>query len=146
MNAALPAFIGFANAEPEKQFLADLLKFGDVRTFPIEKIYEYYNLNKRQTDTVAWLQSNLLPFYAERNKQDINLTKGSISFHRVGMIPGAELLIVSCMVFRLDAPKMKLLETRHIEIGRFGGRRLINPKYHRNSVVGEWVLKAEVSK
>lgn len=146
MNAAIPAFIGFANSQPEKQFLADLLVYGDVRSFAIEKIFEYYRLNSRQVDTVKWLQGHLLPFYSERNKHDINLIKGSISFHRVGMIPGAELLIVSCMVLRLDAPKMKLLETRHIEIGRFGGRRLINPKYHRNQVVGEWVLKAEVSK
>lgn len=146
MTALVLPFIGFANSQPEKQFLADLLVYGDVRSFAIEKIYDYYRLNSRQIDTVKWLQSNLIPYYAERNKHDINLLKGAISFARVGMIPGAELLIVSSMVFKLDAPKMKLIETRHIEIGRFGGRRLINPKYHRNSVVGEWVLKAEVSK
>lgn len=140
---AVPAYLSMANHQPVKQYHADLLTFGDVRVFDIEKIYEYYHLNERQVKTVEWIRENLLKYYAARKSVDIALLKGSISIHRLGLVPGSELLIVSALVFRLDAPHMKLLETRHIQIGKFGGRRLINPKFQRNWITGEWVLKVD---
>lgn len=141
--SALPAVLSMSNHRAEKDFFADLLLFGDARVLPLEKIYDYYRLNVQQVKTVNWLQENLIPVYADRKNLDINLLKGSVSFHRVGIIPGSELLICACMVFRLDVPKMLLLETRFIEVGKKGGRRLINPKYAK-TYTGDWVLKVDV--
>lgn len=138
------SLMGLGNLAPEQQFLANLVKFGDVRCFTPEKIYEYYSLNDRQVKTVEWVQSNLLPYYSKRKNVDINLLKGSVTFHRIGLVPGHEWLIVSTLLCRIDAPTMLPVEVRNIQIGTQGGRRLLNPYYKRNWVEGEAVLKVEV--
>lgn len=143
---AVASLMGFSNTSPAGQFLADLHVFGDVRVFEVEKIYEYYSMNKRQVDTVEWLRANLVPYYARQSGIDAKLLKGAVSFARLGVIPGHEILIVSTMVLNVLAPKMRVVETRQIEIGKFGGRRLLNPYHRRNWITGEWVLKAQVTK
>lgn len=141
---AVASVMGFDNFAPEKQFFGDLLRFGDLRCFSMDKIFEYFRMNEQQVASVRWIENNLLSYYAERNKVEVNLLKGAVSLHRIGMIPGQEMLILSALVMRIDAPIMKPLESRQISIGVKGGRRLLNAFHDRNTVVGEWVLKAAV--
>lgn len=127
------------------QWFGQLLRFADIRIAASPEIYEYFKMNERQIKTCKWLETNHIPHYMQYLNKNISekLLRSAVTYQRIGLIPEQSTLIASLTLFRLDNLKVAPLEMRVVQIGRYGGRTLLNPSRKIN-VTGDWVLRYTV--
>ncbi|MEO1286503.1 MAG: hypothetical protein AAFV93_01945 [Chloroflexota bacterium] len=129
-----------------QDWYGDLQVFGDIRQVDsINAIVEYYYMNHKQRSSLEWLYKNHLPYLQKYYGVDPAKCKTLLTVSRLGFNKSSQQLFVCLVCARVVSSDLnvKFLETRHVALGKNGGRKLFNTKYNQ-AVNGERVLIEEV--
>lgn len=123
-------------------WMGDIQVFGDLRQVDRTSAIQYYHMNSYQKRTFIWLLENHMSELEKWFVFDSKKCRSLITIGRSGFIKTTQLIVIQAALVSYHGITAKVLENRHIALGKKGGRVLINPARRGTHIHGSYVLKA----
>jgi hypothetical protein len=126
-----------------RDWLGDIVTFADIRKLSIDGCMDYYHLNTEQRTSVRWLSDNHLSYLSRLYVGvDESSYRSVINFSRVGFDKWTQFILLSLVCVKFEGLRATVVDNRLVQLGKNGGKQLLNPARRGNDIHGERVLIA----